>query len=265
MPKYEKGGLRKVYKKYKKGGVKKAVKYVGKSIYNRYTKGGIYQVARDVANLKALVNVEKKYIDASYSDSVGQVLGGLTGMLYKDITPIPTLGTGYANRIGQSIKLVSCSMNIILNAQADQRVGQRVRFELWQVARDTKNITAMLNEMYEVNPITTIVDIMSNRNPNNMKDFKKLCSRTVYFPTDQSNNAGAKRQKTLRITLKMDQHVRYAKDTLVLQYGQLYLCIMTNTGNSSPSVVSLLPNIANAAVNTGLEFDMHTRFYYVDN
>lgn len=257
---------RKVYKKYKKGGVRKVAKYAGKKIYRRYSTGGIGQVVKDVAMLKGLVNTEKKYLDNTYSDSVGQVLGNLTGVVYKDITPIPVQNVAFNGRTGQSIKLVSATINIILNNQSAQRVGQRVRFEIYQVKGDPKTLTGINNELYDVNPLTSIVDYMSNRNPNNYGDFKKICTRKVYYPTEQHSGTGAvKRQKTLKINLKLNHHLRFDKNSLTLVSGQIFIYAVTETGNSSPAVASTLPNIANGDINTGIDYDISARFYYVDN
>lgn len=257
---------RKIYKKYQKGGIRKVARYGAKKVYRRYAKGGVSQVVKDVAMLKAMVNVEKKYLDNTYSDSVGQVLGNLTGVVYKDITPIPVQNVAFNGRTGQSIKLVSASLNIILNNQSAQRVGQRVRFEIYQVKGDPKTLTGINNELYDVNPLTSIVDYMSNRNPNNYGDFRKICTRRVYYPPEQHSGAGAAaRQRTLKINLKLNHHLRFDKNSLTLVSGQIFIFAVTETGNSSPAVASTLPNIANAAVSTGIDYDISSRFYYVDN
>ena len=257
---------KKVYKKYKKGGVRKVARYAGKKIYNRYSSGGLSQVAKDVSMLKNLINVEKKYLDNTYSDSVGQVLGNLTGVVYKDITPIPVQNVAFNGRTGQSIKLTSATINIILNNQSAQRVGQKVRFEIYQVKGDPKTLTGINNELYDINPLTTIVDYMSNRNPNNYGDFKLICRRKVYYPTEQHSGSGAAaRQKTLKINLKLNHHLRFDKNSLTLVAGQIFIFAVTETGNSSIAIPSTLPNIANVAVNTGIDYDISARFYYVDN
>lgn len=257
---------RKLYKKYQKGGVRKVAKYGAKKVYRRYSSGGVAQVVKDVAMLKAMVNTEKKYFDATYSDTLGQCIGNFTGVNYKDITPLPVQNVAYNGRTGQSIKLVSAQINIIINNQSAQRVGQRIRFEIYSIKGDPKTLAAVGLELYDTNPLTSIVDYMSNRNPNNFGDFKKICTRYIYYPPEQHSGSGAAaRQKTMKINLKLNHHLRFDKNTLSLINGQIVIFAVTETGNASPATASVLPNIANAAINTGFEYDLSTRFYYVDN
>jgi hypothetical protein len=255
-----------VYKKYKKGGVRKVAKYAGKKIYRRYSTGGVRQVVKDVAMLKNMLNTEKKYYDATFSDTLGQVNGNLSGATYKDLTPLPVQNVAYNGRTGQGLKLVSAQINIIVNNQSAQRTKQRIRFEMYYVKGDTKTLAGISQELYDINPLTSIVDYMSNRQPNNMKDFKKICTRYIYYPSeDHSGTGSASRQKTLKINLKLSHHLRFDKNSLTLQSGQIFIFAVTETGNSSPAIPSTLPNIANVAVNSGFDFDISTRFYYVDN
>jgi len=258
---------RKVYKKYKKGGIRKVAKYGARKIYNRYSTGGMGQVVKDVAMLKGLINTEKKYLDASYSNTVGQCLGNSRGDNFQDITPIPTQNVTYNGRTGQSIKLVSATIQLIINNQATQRVKQKIRFDIYYIKGDPKTITGMNNELYDPNPLTTIVDYMSNRNPNNFSDFKKICSRVVYYPEEPHSGSGAAaRQKTLKINLKLNHHLRFDKNTNTLISGQIYIHAVTETGNCSlATAVTTLPYIQNTVINTGFTVNMWTRFYYVDN
>ena len=255
---------RKLYRKYKKGGVRKVAKYTGKAVYNRYAKGGMGQLVKDVGMLKAMVNTEKKYFEQTYSSSFGQVVGNSTGCSFIDITPFPTQNVTYNGRTGQSIKLVSASLNIIINNQNAQRIGQNIRFEIYYIKGDPKNLVAMGSELYDVNPLTTIVDYMSNRNPNNFSDFQKICVRKVFYPSEQ-HTAENSRQKTLKINLKLNHHLRFDKNSTGLISGQVYIFAVTESGNCSAVVTSTTPYIQNAATGTGFLYSMHSRFYYVDN
>ena len=263
--KYAKGGIRKVYKKYKKGGVKKAAKYVGKSVYNRYTKGGLYQVVKDVAHLKSLVNVEKKYYEGVYSNSFGQTLGNSTGAILLDITPTPTQNVAYNGRTGQSIKIVSAQLNIIINNQINQQCPTKLRFEIYYVKGDPKTASVALPELYDVNNLTTIQDFQSNRNPNNYSDYTKICTRMIYYPTAQFSSETT-RQKTLKINLKMSHHLRFDKNSVSLISGQIFVLAMSESGNCSPATVTTtIPYVQNNGISTGFQYNLATRFYYVDN
>lgn len=258
---------RKVYKKYKKGGIAKVARYGAKKVYKRYARGGMGQVAKDVAMLKAMVNTEKKYIDNTYSNVFGQVNGNSSGAIPLDITIAPIQNVTYNGRTGQSLKLVSAQINIIINNQSATAVGTKMRFEIFYVKGDPKTAAVAMSELYDANSLTTIIDYNSNRNPNNFSDYTKICSRTIWYPTENSGVAGSKqRMKTLKINLKLNHHLRFDKNSTTLLTGQIVILAFAETGNSSNVIPTTTLNyIQNTAVNTGFTYNMATRFYYVDN
>ena len=257
---------KKVYKKFQKGGVRKVAKYAGKKVYRRYSSGGLSQVAKDVSYLKGLINVEKKYAEASYSNLFGQTNGNASGVVTIDVTPAPAQNVAFNGRTGQSVKLVSATMNIIINAQADQDTGCRIRFEIYSVKGDPKTATLCTTELYDSNPLTTIIDAMSNRNPNNYSDYKLICKRSVWMPaTQHAGTIPSQRQKNLKINLKLNHHLRFDKNTTTLVSGQIVIIAFADSGNASSLVASTQPYIQNPQVSTGFQYNMWTRFYYVDN
>lgn len=257
--------LQKAYRKYRKGGVAKVAKYAKRKVYNRYKKGGVQQVVRDVAMLKNLINVEKKYIDQGYDQLAGQCNGNTSGTTALDITPIPTQGVGVNQRTGQSIKLTSMTVFIAINMQSAQTVPCKLRFEIYKIVGNPQtSLTNVVTECYDVNPITTIVDYLSVRDPNFYSDFKKIATKTVSFPAAQYVG-NTLRQKTLRFNIKLNHHVRYNNNTTTLTDGQLVLLCFCETGNLSTSTVSTLPYVYMTPINTGFAYQLSNRYYYVDN
>jgi len=257
--------LKKIYRKYKKGGIRKVAKYGAKRVYKRYAKGGIARVVSDVARLKALVNVEKKYIDQGYDNVVGQCNGNALATTALDITPILTQGVGVNQRTGQSIKLTSMTCYIAVNMQSAQTVPCKIRFEMWKIIGNPQtSLTNVITECYDANPITTIVDYLSVRDPNFYSDFKRIGSKTITFPgAEYAGNT--LRQKTIRFNIKLNHHVRYNGATTTLTDGQMVLMAFAEAGNVSTTTVSTLPFVYGTGINTGFNYQLSNRYYYVDN
>jgi hypothetical protein len=258
----------KVARKYKKGGIRKVAKYAvkraGKAVYNRYAKGGIKQVVKDVSMLKALVNVEKKYVEAQYAGVVGQVNANVAGLYSQDITPIATQGIGYNQRTGQSYKLTGATIHLNFNEEANQDLPIYFRVELWKVVGNPQVATTAVTELYDVNPLTTIIDINSDREPNFYADYKKICSKRYKFP-DQQYSSQAYRNLSCKIHLKLNHHIRLDKNSNTLNNGQIIMVVFASNGNTNSVTPSTLPYVANPTIKTGLDLSFFTRFYYVDN
>ena len=257
--------LKKIYKKYKKGGFRKVAKYGAKKVYSRYARGGIARVVSDVARLKSLVNVEKKYIDQGYDQLVGQCNGNISATTALDITPIPTQGVGVNQRTGQSIKMTSMTVYISINMQSAQTIPCKIRFEIYKIIGNPQtSLTNVVTECYDVNPITTIVDFLSVRDPNFYSDFKKVATKTVSFPPAQYSG-NTLRQKTVRFNIKINHHVRFNNSTTTLTDGQLVLMAFAEAGNVSTATQSTLPYVYSNLINTGFAYQLSNRYYYVDN
>ena len=256
---------RKAYRKYKKGGFRGVAKYAGRKVYRRYAKGGLSKVMSDVSRLKNLINVEKKYIDQGYDQVVGQCNGNTTGVTCLDITPLPTQGSGVNQRTGQSIKMTSMTSFISMNMQTAQTLPCKIRLEFYKIVGNPQTSLAnVVNECYDVNPITTIVDYLSVRDPNFYSDFKKIATKYINFPP-ALYSGNTLRQKTIRVSFKISHHVRYSGSTTTITDGQIVMLAFAETGNLSNSIASTLPYVYNTAINTAFQYQMSNRYYYVDN
>lgn len=257
--------FKKAYKKYQKKGVRGVARFAGKRIYKRYARGGMSKVISDVARLKNLINVEKKYIDQGYDQLVGQCNGNVLATTALDITPIPTQGVGVNQRTGQSIKMTSMTCYISVNMQTAQTVPCKIRFEMYKIIGNPQtNLTNVVTECYDINPITTIIDYLSVRDPNFYSDFKKIASKVVSFPPAQFVG-NTLRQKTVRFKIKLNHHVRFNGSTTTLTDGQMVLMAFAETGNISATTVSTLPYVYNTVLNSGFAYQLSNRYFYVDN
>jgi len=152
---------------------------------NRYGRGtkqiitkGVPQLAKDVLALQKLINVEKKVFELTNTVNVGQVFANVNGIGIIDVTPNPAEGITYTTRNGRSIKLTGGTMNMQFSEQSAQNIRCRVKIQLIQVIGNPFSSGAtMLSELYDVNPLTTIIDFNSDRNPNNFRQFKILATK----------------------------------------------------------------------------------------
>lgn len=220
------------------------------------------KLAQDVLAIKRNLNTEKKYIDSGQvpTVAVGQCNVNASGKFYQDITPRPTVGTAYNQRIGKSIKLVAMSLEYQLVQQANT-VGPR-RFTLYIGKTVGQPTGAVTDELMDINPITGVVDIMSNRDINYFKKYKIIKKQNIYLKDDSIS--GQAQITTGKIVMKLDHHVQYEDSTLTLTDGQLWWFIVADSGNAGTSA-STLSNVAVTGALTGASFQSYSRFWYVDN
>ena len=181
----------------------------------RYTKktGGLKfgRIAKDVMMLKKLVNVEKKRYDYTISSlTLGQVNNNTSGTNALDITPILSSGSGYSQRNGASVKIVSMFCKFQFWQQVNNNHPMKGRIELWKAKGVPQTAPTLLQDLYNVNPVSTIIDYNSMRNPDYYGDATKICTKyfslTSFFSTQVSI-------REVCIPLKLQHHIRYSMDT----------------------------------------------------
>lgn len=153
------------------------------------------QLFRDVASLKSLINVEKKYVDYSpYTNFSVATAGTLTCM------NLMTQGTSALTRTGQSIKMVSflCNGSAIINAAA---TGTIIRFMVF-VDRQANGAAATLAQLLNTTDVYSPVNIgFSKRfrflvdkrislsaNGTEIRTFKRFRKMSIHTEYNQSNN-----------------------------------------------------------------------------
>lgn len=260
----------------KKSYVKKAAKKVGKAICtytgSRYGRTrseiatkGVTQLAKDVMMIKKLINVEKKIHELSFSQYVGQCNINLTGVGIQEITPNPAQGQTFTTRNGRSIKLTGATLNMQFIEMSSQTTRVNIRVMVIQVIGNPfTSASTMLTELYDANPLTSIIDYNSDRNPVNFKQFRILCNKRVTMPTE-NYNAQNGRQVTKKINLKLTSHIKYDGNSTTIVDGQIYMIAIPESGNANTATASTLSYVALQAANTGFVWNCYTRFYFVDN
>jgi len=166
---------------------KKTAKFIGrgtymaaKSLRKRYVKKRqprMINIIKDVAMLKHLVNVEKKRYDVALTiQTMAQFAGPLSGAYCVNITPSPNEGVTGGTRIGLSIKLVSCCIDMQFKQQANTVNDLKLRWHI--ICRPDNSLTysgtQIRDQFYETNPFSGVVDFWSNRDPEYLIIFKFL-------------------------------------------------------------------------------------------
>lgn len=259
--------IKKVFRK----NAKKAYSKIKTLTGNRYGRGfseivskGVPQMAKDIVMLKNMLNVEKKQKENQYSVTVGQVDINSTGASIIDITPAFTEGVGFQNRTGRSLKLTGATLHWQWQEQNLQLVRLKLKIYIVRVIGNPfSSGNTMLTEFLDPNPLSTVVDYYSDRNPQNFKQFKILSSKTVTMYPDQMTTTG--RCISLKQHLKLSHHIKYNNDADAIVDGQIFAIVVAENGNRNILTASTLTEIPILAANTGLQQRLYTRFYAVDN
>lgn len=253
------------FKKFVKKAVKKARRKVGQAITKRYygnKRLNIGQIAKDVAVVKKLMNVEKKRWILSVSNvAVGQVLGNLSGYYQTDLTPFPASGSGYNQRDGSSLKVVSyhMQMQFITQSAAVGRTNYRIMI-IETLAGTFNPVSAYLDNTFVSG---SIVDYNSQINPDQFGRYKIIQSKRVSIEPDSVTGQTAYR--TMSLGKKHQVYIRFSLDTTTVTNKRLYMLILADNGNASTTTASTLTGIPSTAINTGATVSFNWTAYYVDN
>lgn len=254
---------------------KKAVKAVGrkvvKGLKKRYvTKTGkglrVNQIVSDVAMLKRLINAEKKRLTVGVNNTfVGQVNGNSSGMYIYDITPTPSQGVTAETRNGASIKWTSGYLQLqFIHMSATQST---IKGRIYIIkSKDVTNTSTVQQQFLNPSPFitsTSIWDYNSTREQDYYKDYSVLAARNFTVSCDQVS--GQTVQRVVKMPLKFGHHVKFNDNTTTLTDGQVFLMIVTDSGNISTVTASTVGNISVTAVNTGLNLCWSMTNYFVDN
>lgn len=260
------------FKKNKKGQTRlyaKAKRKTGQFVTKRYlTAGGMNRLTSDVNLLKKIVNAEKKAISTNIAgQALGQVVGNLAGYYAIDFTPSPAQGVAGNQRIGDSIKIVSYHYQMQFIGQANAVSAQRYKMYIIQWLGNPITSGTCVPQIWNTNNFVggggQIIDMNSMNLISNYAKYKIVHYRSIYIAPDSiSGQVGI---KTLNGGGKFQHHIRFNGSTGSLENGQLWLVLLADNGNCSPTVTSTLSNIPNSNVNSGCTFSAHLRTYYVDN
>jgi len=275
-----------IYRKFNRLARKagKAIKkrYVAKPGGRKATGGyRVGKMAKDIMYLKSVLNPEKKrYENATTTPNlVGQV-NGVSGSYTEgrylfDCTPIPLQGVTYNTRNGASIKLHSTMWHFQFVQEASCVSDVKLCVEIFQIMGEPYTGFTFFNERYLENPFIidgvsgakTIRDLNSQINPDNFMKGKCIAKRIVRIRADQTT--GAKMITDLKLPIKYNRgqghHVRYKKDSIDVESGQLYIVIRADRGNIGTVAISNLSGVPDVAPNTGISMLGNKVDYFYDN
>lgn len=239
---------------------KVARKVRGKAIKRYFGKGytpKVGKIASDVARLSKMINAEKKVTDVTPASANFALYGNagatIDGAYCVDVTPVVTQGVTRSTRNGNSIKLYTACMDIRIDQGATagsnfKYVGYLVRRIDAQVALTAGQIK---DQMWELNPFTSIRDLNSNRDPESgMRGYKIIKTFKGGFPVDALS--GVDQFRHHKIPLKLGFHLRYNSDgSTKVESNQLVMIVFASIGNTTTT-------------NT-LFMRSNIRYYYYDN
>lgn len=246
--------FKKVGKFIQKSGIKKTYANVRKAAKKRYSKRS--NIAKDVAMLKHLVNVEKKRQDSTVTipQPFARANAGSDGAYHQIISPVILQGIAQGERTGNSVKLVSGCLDVSIDQQANALNANKIKLMI--VCRPENaggySSTTTLNQLLEVNPFTLRRDFYSNRDPEYFSEFKIIKTVTMSLNQDQITSGTARIQK--KIPLRFNHHLKFNTDgSTTTTKNQFYLIVTASDGEmASPTL-------------TGAQIAYNMRWYYTDN
>lgn len=233
------------------------------------------QVAKDLAWVKSRLNVEKKlYVGAVTSADVGQVDQNNFGYYSVDLTPSIFQGDGESQRVGNSLKFTGFNQKIQFIGQRKCFTTRRLKIHFIKTTDTTSSVENIINDVYDQNPLTGLVDYHSERNYANNKKAHRVVMKRNYTVRassgmDVDTATGAANSRPLgdmNISMKMNDVCRFPSDSSnSIQDYRIIMVIFCDTGNRHPSNASINTGCLIPGSETGLDLQHHYRFWYVDN
>lgn len=257
---------------------RKSRKYVGKSTTGKRVKfaapRGQRKIKQVYKNLSTRINKlekftrpeKKHYVSPTTVDqvSVGQCNVNADAYWAADITPM-VLQSGASNgRIGDRITLKSLIVKGVMLGQSAQAARMRCRVVVAHVKGQPYGTGgAALVDAYERNSLTGLYDYNCTRSTDTYANFRILCNKTIFVPTDRFSGAAGFVNFTL--PLKLNHIIDYI-DTgaAVLKGGQICLWILCDSGNANPTTPSSAANVPITAANSGIKLSYKIDYYYTD-
>lgn len=248
---------------------------------NRKPTKALKRIASQVKSLTSQVNAEKKHfgpVIMADLDGASTIPFGLTngtnadgGGSIIDLRPVIAEGTGRDERIGNSVKLHSMCLKIVVAGQSAQSMNSKMTFEIYKVNGNrpyegtNRGFNILGKDLFKPDPLTLLFPPDATRNPNYFKQFSLVRRITKYTPQD--NGGTSNFVSSFKIPLKFkNYHLRW--DDVGNQLTQMVLVIRANNGNRSVATASLVGQAAlglNTAVNTGFVCNVIADYYYYDN
>ena len=194
-----------------------------------------------------------------------------------DLTPYPTQGVGYRNRIGSKIVLTGMTTRVQISQQ--QNTASPVTLKMVFIALKGQAIQTglanFINNMYSVNPMVQgtginsgngIVDYNSDYASDFRGQYRILRTKTIRLSEDFLT--GANQIKEVRVGLKFRRGhtVMFNQDSNNIVQGQIFVLFMADSGNIGGTAFSgdgaiYMPVLG---ATTGVLVNPMTRTFYTD-
>lgn len=228
---------------------------------NRYYPGGklkAKRIAKDVAWLKSIVNVEKKYLQFDYTaDWARTTTGGTSGHV---IQPLITLsqGTTAGTRNGNRVKMTSLQYSMFVTPQANTTMAHNYEILILMHKGDVPDSslttgtggTLVSNFLDQDNG--GFYTSRSLREIEHFNDWIVLRRIRRTLKHDESSTAGTQGHEH-KGYVKLGHHLSFEGATTSPIRNQLYFLFLSNTGTTA------------AGTTTGLNAVCVYRIHYVDN
>lgn len=224
------------------------------------------KLAKDLAEVKSRLNVEKKFLDQDLynGQTVGQSRDENPGEWHADLTPQISQGVGENNRIGNSIK--ATGMVVRMNFRQQANAGKRIA-KICIVRSTDTGLNNPVGQIWDPNPLTGFIDFHSPRNYSSIRqgdDTHKLIA--TRYVSIKDTGGGEDAVASLKFALKLNDVIRYPTDGSTTPDGIRYhMYVFLDYGNAD-----ILQSTSNAGcmiggVATGAMFNQQVRLWYVDN
>lgn len=242
--------------------VKRAVKTVKKVLSDNYGgKGGMQTLMRDVANMKMLINVEKKHLHSNVTDQMQFAQSNTLaytnygGVYVANVTPQISQGVTASTRTGNSVKATGCCFEF--EVVGDSALVNSLAYKIHIVRkRDNQSFmtpSTALSLIWIPNPFSpngAAIDTFSTRDVDNMKNFQIVKTISGRLEPDSLTGQTARRQH--RVPLKLNHHFRYDGPSTTLPIDNNYfIYVVADSGVQS--------------LNTGGLFRYNVRWFFTDN
>lgn len=252
--------------------------YKATGLANPFKRGKLSstRLIKDVAKIKALINVEKKKYQMNNTVGTpltcGQVYVNASGAQIVDITPTPQSGSADNARTGNSIKMTSFYHSFQISQQsAANHQNMKIIVEYWNVKGIPQAATqSTLLKIYEannfMNPLGGYIDYFSSRNPDYFNTFKRIASKSFTLQFDSTTGASGNESLSRGcIKRKFNHHIRYDPGTTTVIEGQILMTIRADSGNRGGTDYTDTGFIPVKQANTGANLQYNMIDFYVDN
>ena len=246
------------FKRYARKQLKRAGRYAKK----RYFKGKGYStpkigtMAKDLANLKKMINAEKQNVESVSTTeyNLAQYNGvSSNGGRVIDIMPIVSQGVSEDQRKGDSLKVCSWCLKLQVYNNGNLTLsGNNYKFYVLRQPTNPVPTTNTFAQFLETNPFSGVSDYYSSRNYEHFKDWVVMATCSGKLKANESGDANQGSKTNVHtVARKQEFHIRYDKGTTDIINNPIYLVALSSDGDRNTS--------------NKIMFKFAMKVYYYDN